>query len=83
MGIIWLLAAWLARNYADTYGFGTDLAEWFAQSGKWLVLLAAMLSGHGWICGARQTPTGILRRFFYYTAVLGIVALVVSHTLPI
>ncbi len=82
-GIFWLLAARLARSYADTDGFGADAAGWFAQSGKWFVLLGAMMFGHGWICGARQTPAGSLRRIFYCVAVFGISTLAVSRTLPI
>jgi hypothetical protein len=45
-GIFWLLAARLARSHADTDGFGADAAGWFVQSGKWFVLLGAMLFGH-------------------------------------
>lgn len=82
-GIFWLLTAWLARSYSDTDGFGTDAAAWFAQSGKWLVLLAAMFFGHGWICGSRQTPLGFTRRIFYYVAILGVAALVISRTVPV
>jgi len=83
LGILWLLAARFARNYADTDGIGTDLAVWFAQSGKWLVLLAALFTGHGWICGTRQMPTGFKRRVFYYVAVLGLTTLIFSRTLPV
>ena len=52
LGLFWFLAAWQARIYADTDGAGATLAEWFAHSGKWLVLLAAWvwprLAGSGW-----------------------------------
>jgi hypothetical protein len=82
-GIIWLVAARLARNYADTDGFGADVAGWFAHSGKWLILLGAMLFGHGWICGSKQVPPERIRRFLYFTAVLGIVALIVSRSVPV
>ncbi len=39
LSVLWFVAAKLARNYTDTDGFGVGLAEWFAQSGKWFVLL--------------------------------------------
>jgi hypothetical protein len=83
LGSAWLIAARLARNYADTDGFGADVAGEFAGSGKWFVLLAAMMSGHGWICGSRQIPPGSLRRIFYFTAVLGMVALVMARSMPV
>ncbi|HSY18219.1 MAG TPA: cysteine peptidase family C39 domain-containing protein [Candidatus Acidoferrales bacterium] len=83
LGILWLLAAYFARGYSDTDGFGTDLAAWFAQSGKWLVLLAAVFFGHGWICGTRQLPTGFTRRIAYYVAILGMTTLIFSRTLPV
>ena len=83
LGIGWLLAARWARNHADTDGFGANAAGWFAQSGKWFALLAAMSFGHGWICGTRQTPVGSGRRIFYGVAILGMAALVVSRTFPV
>ena len=82
-GIIWLLAAWLARNYSDTDGLGTNAAAWFALSGKWLVLLAVMFFGHGWVCGSQQAPLGAIRRIFYHVALLGIATLVISRTVPV
>lgn len=82
-GILWLLAARFARDYSDTDGFGTDLAGWFAQSGKWFTLLAAVFFGHGWICGARQAPSGFARRITYYVAILGMTTLIFSRTLPV
>lgn len=83
LGLGWFVAAKLARNYADTDGFGSVPAEWFAHAGKWLVLLGAMMFGHGWIYGAGQLPVGSGRRVVYYVAVLGMAALVVSRTLPV
>ncbi len=83
LGIGWLLAARLARNYADTDGFGADAAGWFAQSGKWFALLGAVFFGHGWICGTRQTPNRSTQRILYYVAILGMAALVVSRTFPV
>jgi hypothetical protein len=82
-GSLWFVAAYFTRNYADTDGWGASGAEWFAHSGRWLLLLAAMLVGHGWIVGAGHTPSGSGRRIFYYVAVFGIAALVISRTLPI
>jgi hypothetical protein len=83
LGIFWILAAKFARGYADTDGFGCDLAGWFAHSGKWLVLLAAMAFGHGWICGSKQIPTGIRQRIFYHVALLGMIFLCVAKSIPI
>jgi hypothetical protein len=83
LGLVWFFGAWLARTHADTDGFGADAAGWFAHSGKWLVLLAGMMFGHGWICGGKQIPPGRTRRIFYFIAVLGIVALVVARTVPV
>jgi hypothetical protein len=83
LGILWLLAARFARNYADMDGLGTDYAGSFAQSGKWFILLAAIFFGHGWILGAHQIPDGAVRRVFYYIAVLGLTTLIVSLTIPI
>lgn len=83
IGVAWLIAARLARTYADTDGFGADAACWFAHSGKWLVLLAGMLFGHGCVCGRKQIPQSKTRRIFYFVAVLGVVALVVARTVPV
>ena len=83
LGLLWLAAARLARNYADYDSFGADAAGWFAHSGKWLVLLAAITFGHGWILGAGQMPAGHTRRIFYYVSVLGVVALIVFRTTPV
>lgn len=83
LGLLWLAAARLARDYADTDGRGVAAAEWFAHSGKWLILLGAMMLGHGWICGSQQIPPGRTRRIFYFTAVLGAGALVILRTLPV
>ena len=83
LGIIWFVAARLARTHAGTDGFGADAAGWFAYSGKWLVLLGGMIFGHGWVCGGKQIPPGRTRRIFYFIAVLGIVALVVARTVPV
>jgi hypothetical protein len=83
LGILWFVAAQTARKLADADGFGPGFAEWFAHSGKWFVLLAAMMFGHGWICGAQQFPAGRARRIFYSVAVLGVVAMTVSRTIPV
>lgn len=83
LGALWFAAALFARGYADTGGRGTELAEWFAHSGKWFTLLAAALFGHGWICGAKQIPAGKIRRILYFVAVLGIATLAVSRTVPV
>lgn len=82
-GILWLLTAKAARQLADTDSFGNDLAGWFAHSGKWLVLLAAMTFGHGWICRSRQLPPGWARKIFYYAALLGMFFLCVTKTIPV
>jgi hypothetical protein len=82
-GSLWFVTAYFTRNYADTDGWGASGAEWFAHSGRWLLLLAAMLFGHGWIIGAGHTPSGSGRRIFYYVAFFGIAALVISRTVPI
>ena len=83
LGLAWLAGAWLARNYADTDGLGADAAGWFAHSGKWLILLAGMMFGHGWICGGKQILPPPARRILYFIAVLGIVALAVTQTVPV
>lgn len=79
----WFAAARLARNYADTDGWGADAAGWFAHAGKWLILLGAMSFGHSWICGAKQIPAGRARRIFYFAAVLGMTTLILSRTVPV
>ncbi len=83
LGLAWFLVARLARTYADTDGWGADFAEGFAHSGKWLVLLTALLFGHGWICGSRQAPVGTARRIFYYVALLGMMTMVAARTVPV
>lgn len=83
LGVFWFVAAQLARNWADTDNPVAALAEGFAHSGKWLVLLGAMLFGHGWICGVGQVPAVRSRRTIYYVAVLGVAALVVFRTIPV
>lgn len=82
-GSLWFVAGYFTRNYADTDGWGATVAEWFAHSGRWLLLLAAMFFGHGWIVGAGQTPSGSGRRILYYVAVFGMAALVMARTMPI
>ncbi len=83
LGLAWFIGARLARTYSDTDGFGTDAAGWFAHTGKWLVLLAAMMFGHGWICAGKLVPPGRTRRIFYFTAVLGMMVLIGWRTLPV
>lgn len=83
LGILWFVTSHWARHYADTNGFGVSLAEWFAQSGKWLVLLGAMSFGHGWICGARQIPGKFSTRILYHAAIWGMMTLAVSRSAPI
>ena len=83
LGLVWFLAAWRARFYADTDGLGATLAEWFAHSGKWLVLLAVAAAGHGFIGGAKQIPPTAGRKVFYFAAVLGVAALVLWKTVPV
>jgi len=83
VGLFWFAAAWLARPYADTNGTGSTLAEWFAHSGKWLVLLAAAAAGNGFICGAKQIPPTPWRKAFYLAALLGLAGLVVWRTVPV
>jgi hypothetical protein len=83
LGVLWLVAAQIARRHADREGFGSDCAGWFAHSGKWFTLLAAMMFGHGWIGGTGQFLTGKARRSAYFVAVLGVAALVVSRTVPV
>jgi len=82
-GVLWFVTAKLARNYTDTDGFGVEVAEWFAHSGKWLVLLGALMLGFGWIAGAGQMPMGAARRIFYFTAIFGMTALVIARTVPV
>ena len=82
-GLLWFVGAWLARAHADTNGVGATLAEWFAHSGKWLVLLAAAAAGNGFICGAKQIPPTPWRKAFYFTALLGLAGLVVWRTVPV
>jgi hypothetical protein len=82
-GVGWFIVARLARDYADTDGYGADAAGWFGLSGKWMVLLSAMLAGHGWVMGARQLPARGVVRFAYFIAVFGIVALAADRTLPV
>lgn len=83
LGVSWFAAALFARSYADTGERGEELAEWFAHSGKWFTLLAAVLFGHGCICGAAQVPAGKTRRILYFVAALGITTLILTRTVPI
>jgi hypothetical protein len=83
LGLAWFIIARLARTYADTDGLGAEVADWFAHSGKWLVLLGGMVFGHGWICGGKQIPPAGMRRILYFIPVLGIVALMVARTVPV
>lgn len=81
--ILWFLAAQKARKYADTDGFGSAAAEWFAHSGKWLLLLAGVMFVHGWIIGAAQLPGGVSRRTLYSIAILGVAILAISRSTPV
>ena len=83
LGLAWFVAAWLARRYADTDDAGAPLAEWFAYSGQWLVLLAATGFGSGFILGAKQIPASPWSRILYFAAIIGIAGLVVGRTVPI
>ncbi len=83
VGLFWLMAAWRARFYADTDGVGATPAEWFAHSGKWLVLFTAVTAGHGFICAAKQIPPTIARKLFYFIALFGMAGLVVWRTVPV
>ena len=83
LGVVWFGTAWLARTYADTDRSGAELAGWFAHSGKWLILLAAVVFGHVLIRGLKQVPATGLRRIFYFTALLGLLALVFLRTVPV
>ena len=83
LGVVWFAAAWLARTYADTDHPGAELAGWFAHSGKWLMLLAAVVFGHVLIRGLKQVPATGLRRIFYFTAVIGLMALIFFRTVPV
>ena len=83
LGQLWLVVSWWARFYADTDDVGATLAEWFAHFGRWLVLLAASVAGHGFICGAKQIPRTAMRRIFYCTAFMGLAGLVVWRTVPV
>jgi hypothetical protein len=83
LGILWLATAWLARPYADTDRTGAELAGWFALSGKWLVLLAAVMCGHALASRLKQIPPAGLRRGFYFAALCGLLALIILRTVPI
>ena len=81
--LLWFFTAWRARFYADTDRPGAELTEWFAHSGKWLVLIAVAGFGNGFICGARQIPPVQWRKALYFAAVAGIAGLVVWRTVPV
>ena len=82
-GLFWFVGAWLARSYADTDDIGSPLAEWFAYSGQWLVLLAATGFGNGFIFGAKQIPAAPWRTALYFASIIGIVGLVIWRTMPV
>ncbi|HEX7655113.1 MAG TPA: cysteine peptidase family C39 domain-containing protein [Verrucomicrobiae bacterium] len=82
-GMAWFLLAMVARRYADTDGWGTDQAAWFAQAGKWQVLWAVACLGWGWVGGAGQLPPRMFNRIFFYLASLGLLALVLQRSLPV
>jgi uncharacterized membrane protein YhaH (DUF805 family) len=80
---IWFAAAWLARPYSDTNRPGARIAEWFAFSGRWWILLAGAMVMHGIITSRQQIPSSWLRRIFYFGAMLALAGLVISRTIPI
>ncbi|MEI6786479.1 MAG: cysteine peptidase family C39 domain-containing protein [Verrucomicrobiota bacterium] len=83
LGLVWFLLARWARPHADTDRAGAELAEWFAHSGKWFILLGAGSFGHGMICGLRQIPPQRPRRLLYFVALLGLATLIVLRTAPV
>lgn len=83
LGIAWFAGAWFARAYSDTDGFGSDAAGWFAHSGKWHVLLALAMVGHGLALGWQQIPASGIRRYLYFSAVAGVAVLVICRTITI
>jgi hypothetical protein len=83
LAILWLLAARLARPYADTDHPGATLAEWFAFSGKWWVLLAGAMCGHGLACGLKHIPRSWSRRAPYFGALVILMGLVGLRTAPV
>jgi uncharacterized membrane protein YhaH (DUF805 family) len=80
---IWFAAAWLARPYSDTDRPSATIAEWFAFSGRWWILIAGAMAMHGIITSRQQIPSSWLRRIFYFCAVLVLAGLVISRTIPI
>ena len=83
LGASWFTTANLARSCADTNSSMADLAGWFAHSGKWFSLLAAIFAGHGMICAQRQIPKPSAQRILYFVAVLGTTTIIVSRTVPV
>jgi uncharacterized membrane protein YhaH (DUF805 family) len=80
---LWFVVAWLARPYADTDRPGAALAEWFAFSGKWWLLLAGAMFAHGLGCGWKQIPRPWPRRALYFGALLVLMGLVGVRTVPV
>lgn len=83
LAILWFVFAQKARAYADTDGVGSSAAEWFAHSGKWMMLLAVVMFGHAWIMGAALLPSSKPRRLVYSVAILGVAALAISRSAPV
>jgi uncharacterized membrane protein YhaH (DUF805 family) len=81
--VLWFVAAWLARPCSDTDRPGAALAEWFAFSGRWWVLLAGAMFMHGLASGRKQIPRAWLRRIFYFGAMVMLAGLVISRTMPV
>jgi uncharacterized membrane protein YhaH (DUF805 family) len=81
--VLWFVAAWLARPYADTDRFGSAFAEWFSFSGKWWVLLVGVMFGHGLASGLKQIPRLWPRRALYFCAVSVLLGLVCVRTMPV
>jgi len=81
--VLWFGGAWFARPYADTDRSGWQIAEWFAFSGKWWVLLAAAMFVHGLARARKQIPSSPSQRTLYLLAMLLITGLVITRTVPI
>jgi len=83
LGVLWFVAAWLTRSYADTDHPGAVLAEWFAHTGKWWTLLTALMVGHGAVGSLKQIPSFGPRRALYFGMLFTLITLTSVRMIPI
>ncbi len=79
----WFGVSWAARRYAETELPGWSFAEWWAQSGKWLVFAVGMLFFLGYALGTEKARMSRLRAVLCAMAVLLVIWMTVWRTMPV